>query len=89
MAVSGANTSVIKFSAASDAITGRIKIRTIRWVGATTAGHTLQITDTNGNIIFESEADGANFIDVHPMYEIFDGITVSTMSSGDFYVYRI
>ena len=67
--------------------TEKLLIKYIRWVGATTAGHSLVVNDTNGDMIFESVADGANFIDVHPIFEIIDGVVVATMQSGTLYVF--
>ena len=87
MAVSGQGTGVYIFTAGSDAITGPTYVKHMRWVGATTAGHLLSVTDTAGNVAWASEADGAHFIDVHPFYRYFTGLTVATMGSGTLYVY--
>ncbi len=70
------------WTASGDAITGPRFLKHIRWYGATTAGHTLTVKDTAGNIIWESVADGPNFIDVHPFYVIVDGLNITTMQSG-------
>lgn len=78
---------IIKMTAAADAVTGKMKIDFIRWVGATTAGHSLVLKDTAGNTIFESVADGANFIDVHRVPIVVDGVDLDTMGSGTLYLY--
>ena len=87
MAVTGQGTGVYVFSAGSDAITGKTYVKHIRWVGATTAGHHLTVSDSLGNVILDSYADGNYFIDIHPFYRYFTGITVTTMDSGKLYVY--
>lgn len=87
MAVTGFNVNILKMTAAADAQTGRLHIDYIKWVGATTASHTLSVTNTAGAIIFESEADGANFIDLHPMDKWVNGVIVATMDSGTLYVF--
>lgn len=87
MAVTGQGTGVYVFSAAADALAGKTYVKHIRWVGATTADHQLIVTDTAGNVILASYADGKDFIDVHPFYRYFTGITVATMASGTLYVY--
>ena len=87
MAITGQGTGIYVFGSAADAITGKAYVKHIRWVGATTAGHHLLVTDTAGNTILESYADGNYFIDVHPYYRYFLGIIVSIMDSGQLYVY--
>lgn len=87
MAVTGEVFGIAKMTAALDAITSKVRISWLRWVGATTAGHALSVTDTAGNVIWESEADGANFIDMFPVYKIVTGVKAATMDSGTLYVY--
>ncbi len=87
MAVTGLKKGRVKMSGATDSFPDVVFVKYVRWVGATTAGHSLVINDSDGNMVWESEADGANFIDVHPIFDIVDGITVATMQSGDFYVF--
>lgn len=55
--------------------------------GATKAGHLLVVKDSAGNTIFESEADGANFIDVQPIFKVCKGVVATTMDSGKLYVF--
>lgn len=87
MAVTGELIGIIKMTAAADAVTGKMKIDYIRWVGGTTAGHQCILHDTAGNTIFESVADGDNFIDVHAVPKVVDGIDLDTMGSGTLYIY--
>jgi len=87
MAVTGEVRGVVKMTAAADAITGRKFVTMLRWVNATAADQELSVTDTTGNVLWESVADGANFIDAHPLFKMVDGIIVATMGSGTFYAY--
>jgi len=65
----------------------------IRWVGATTAGHTISVQDKNGNVKYASEASGANYVEeshlVSPKNEslIFNGLKVPTLGSGIIFIY--
>lgn len=67
---------------------GPVKIKSIRWVGATTAGHQLVITNFNDtDRIFASVADGANFLDEILIEDgCKDGFKVTTLGSGVVYV---
>lgn len=85
MAISGVAHGVIRFTT-NGTLTGRRQVTYLRWIGATTAGHTLTLSDSNGARWFESEADGANFIDIHPVFNEINGLVV-TLTSGTFYVY--
>jgi hypothetical protein len=66
---------------------GLLYVKHLRWVRATTAGHLCIVKAANGDKIFESEADGAKFIDVHPLYKFVNGINIDTLDSGSLYVY--
>lgn len=88
MAVTGTGTMMLKFTASGDAITDFLFVKSVRWIGATTAGHRCSLTDAAGHIFFESEANAANFIDGwafvnQPAY----GITAATMQSGALNIY--
>lgn len=87
MAVTGEDKGRIKMTEAADTTDSTLFVKYLRWVGATTAGHSLVVNDEDGDAIFESAAEGANFIDVHPLFSIVRGITVATMGSGTLYVY--
>lgn len=86
MAITGQGTRTLKMTAAADAVTGRFKVLGIRWVGATTAGHTVVIKDVDGNIVWASVADAANFLDESIIEQWRDGITVDTLGSGIIYI---
>lgn len=85
MAEGLSSTNVIAVSAPVT-YTNSLVIRYVRWVGATTAGHKL-VLQSKGMTIFESVADGANFIDVHPLFDMYHGIDITTLDSGTLYVY--
>lgn len=84
--VSGVGHGVLKFTSNGGSVTGRHIVTMVRWVGATAASHTAVLTDTAGQEWFRSEADGANFIDLFPIYKPITGLSVA-QSSGTFYVY--
>lgn len=62
----------------------------IRWVGATTAGHTVSVQNKNGVVKFAGEATGANYSESEhfdpPL--IFEGLKVPTLGSGKIYIYQ-
>ena len=62
-------------------------VKHFRWVRATAAGHTCVVKAKVGDVVFESEADGARFIDVHPLYKFVTGLTIDALDSGKLYVY--
>ena len=89
MAVTGTNTGMFRFSAEGDTMAGVYFLDSVRWVGATTAGHRASIQGTvHGNTVFEAEADGANFTDGWVFHrQSINGITIATMQSGVMDVY--
>jgi hypothetical protein len=62
-------------------------VKHFRWVKATSATHQCIVKSTAGDVVFDSEADGANFIDVHPWYHFVNGIYIQQLDSGILYVY--
>ena len=82
---------IIVDTASSTAVTTKTFVAImLRWVGATTAGHTASVQDTNGKVRWASEATGANYVeethfDGKPM--IFEGLKVPTLGSGTVYIY--
>ena len=67
----------------------KAKVKKVRWVGATTAGHQAIIKDSGNNeTIWESVASGANFIDSDLIESWWPrGFTVPTLDSGTLYIY--
>lgn len=86
MAVSGILSGFVKMTAASDSITGKFFVKSIRWVGAAAAGHAAIVKQEDGQEIFDSEADGQYFLDIIPVYKWVTVITVDTLDSGRIYV---
>lgn len=81
------NGRVIIFGATADAKTGVEYIEKVRWVGATTQGHTLSMATTGGDVFLAAEANADlrdEDIELHGLSV--DGIVV-TMGSGVVYVY--
>lgn len=74
---------------------GAIVVNKIRWVNATTAGHTAVLADANGNPVWESICAGANYVEsddfsTHPDRESgqpFNGLDLTTLGSGKLYIY--
>ena len=92
MAVTQSATDVIRFGAAADAVTGLKLVQKFVWVGPTTAGHKLIITDTAGVVFLEwqacvADAGGTIDIDYHQKSARMEGIIVTTMGSGKVDVY--
>ena len=87
MAVSNLTASPIVLGTQGDADSRSFFVTWVRWNGATTAGHALVLRDTAGNLVFASEADGANFIDIQPIFKVVKGLSLATMQSGTCYVF--
>lgn len=88
------NTWKIDTASATPIITQDVYIESIRWVGATTAGHAAIVTDnrTSPDTKFSSLANGANFIDEKSYIgapsnsRCLGGIIVPTLDSGILYI---
>ncbi len=63
--ISYSNKKVI-LTAEGNVADGRFVPTFYRYVGATAAGHQAILNDENGNELFKSEANGANFTDLQP-----------------------
>ena len=63
------------------------KVRMIRWVGATTAGHRAAITDQNDRVFWDSYAAAANHIEQSPMMEVRPTLKFTVLGSGKLYIY--
>lgn len=88
MAVTQSTSSVIKLTAAADAISGTLYVDRIRWVGATTAAHALVVSDAAGTIYVHSVANAANFIEDIEVECNMAGVVITTLGSGTVYLYR-
>lgn len=76
-------------TAVSDEITGRVYVKYIRYIGTagTAAGEVATLVDSNDKELFSTIADGAEFIDVMPVWGIINGVKVSAITTGKFVVY--
>ena len=68
--------------------TDDIRMKSIRWVGATTAGHTATIKDRAGRVKWTSVAAGANHVEAELIENdmFWDGIIVDDLDSGILYL---
>ncbi len=71
--------------------TDLIRVKGVRWVGGTTAGHAATITDKAGKVKWTSLASGANNVegdDINspPQGWNWDGLIVPTLASGKLYI---
>lgn len=89
MAVSRNGYIMVEFSSEGDTLDERLQVSYMRWLNATSANHELIVKDSSGNAIWKSVADGANFLDIHPLFRSVNGINVDTMDSGSLMVYLL
>ncbi|OHB71859.1 MAG: hypothetical protein A2W23_06320 [Planctomycetes bacterium RBG_16_43_13] len=64
----------------------RLYIKEIKWVRATTAGHTVVLQNRNGRTLWASEAAGDNFVDIFLYEGWVEGLSIPTLASGKVYV---
>lgn len=68
--------------------TNRYFIRKIRWVGGTTAGHAVTIKNKDDQVIWNSVAVAANFVDDSDLWGTrLDGLKITGPGSGFVYIY--
>jgi len=70
---------------------GGVAVKLVRWVGGTTAGHTVVIQDATGRVLWTAIATADNFTD-QSLLELLEtvwpeGFKVPTLASGKVYVY--
>jgi hypothetical protein len=63
-----------------------IFVERIAWKNATAQGHTAQVVDNNGKLIWEHFAPGATANVSEPIMHIFNGLNVTALSSGKLYI---
>ena len=80
---------VVSSAGNSVVVSNDISIDKVRWVGATTAGHQVEVKDQFGNSKFKSIATGANYVESETFSTPLEsnGIVVPTLDSGVLYVY--
>lgn len=63
--------------------TARTRVVAVRWIGATTAGHRVVITDARGKRVWSSVADTAHHTEADSLDgRLYTGVTVATLDSG-------
>lgn len=69
-------------------VAGVLRVKGIRWVGATTAGHQAEVQDANDNRKWASIASGANYVesDLLTDEKLWNGLKVPTLQSGTLYI---
>jgi hypothetical protein len=65
----------------------QVRIARIAWKNASALNDTVLIVDGNGKTIFEDFASGATYNVSEPIARVYDGVTVSTLSSGKLYLH--
>jgi len=90
MAVLTSNPLIIESADASpNTITTKpLQIQTIRFIGATTAGHQAVVQDQNGKVKWDSKVLANTTDQTHfdpPLFS--DGLKVPTLASGTLYIY--
>lgn len=66
--------------------TDRLRLRGIRWVGATTAAHVAELKDSAGRVVWSSVAGGGNNVEADsPTFDVL-GLQCTTLASGKLYV---
>jgi hypothetical protein len=79
---------IIDTAGASDLMLNKnICIERIRWVGATTAGHTAVVQNGAGRVIWAGHAKANNDVDDSDVNQWFTGLIVPTLASGKLYIY--
>lgn len=59
-----------------------VRALSVRWIGATLAGHNAILMDAGGRIVWEAVADGTNYTAESRPANTWDGLTVDTLDSG-------
>lgn len=80
------NTWIIDTPAATPISTGQLKIKSVRWVGATLATHAAKIQDATGREIWVAEAQAADYGEESLLDQWINGMIVPTLTSGKLYI---
>ena len=87
MAVTNAKSGIYRFDTGGGTVSGGQFVTYARWIAGAASGDQCVLSDGVGSIWFDSQADGADFIDIMPIYRVLQGLTVTTIDSGILYVY--
>lgn len=88
------NPLIIDTAGAGTLISTPFRIKKVRWVGGTTAGHEATITDQNGTVFWTSVAVGVNYVEetdfstMDRARTVLNGLKVPTLGSGKLYIYE-
>ena len=71
--------------------TDPVRVKGIRWVGASTAGHGAVVADQTGKVKWRSVASGANYVEsdlimTTPGTTPWNGLLVPILSSGSLFI---
>jgi len=87
------NPLVIDTASGTALTTDARRIKKIRWVNGTTAGHQVILQDQYGNLFWESRAAGADYVEESDFTfnksnsAVLSGIKVPTLDSGKLEIY--
>ena len=74
-------------SASAMHYTDPIRVKNVRWASATTAGHGCIIVDSNGDVLWQSVASGANYVESDIIERWWQkGFRLSGLGSGTVYI---
>ena len=87
MAWTNNNWRTLVSSTQADAITGRVKVKFIRWSQIAAPGDDLVLNDAHGDNIITVKAETADLPVELPLDRMYDGLTVTTLDSGQLEVF--
>lgn len=78
----------IDTAGATALLSSKLYPQSIRWVGATTAGHQAIVQDKDGNVMWKSVASGSNYVEGEQLdlAKPWDGLLVPTLGSGELFI---
>jgi len=74
-------------SATAVSTDNNLKVKFVRWVGATTAGHRCVIQDEEATPFWDAYANATNYTERDELNLSRNGIIVPTLDSGTLYIY--
>jgi hypothetical protein len=66
---------------------GRLRVHGIRWTGVGAAGHSAQLTDNAGRVVWHHIAPAAGDFESELHWWARDGLRLSALTSGTLYIY--
>jgi hypothetical protein len=81
---------IIDTPSATNITNDRVRLGTIRWVGAgTAAAGAAVVADGAGRVVWENVASGANTADESVLEFDVEGLRVPTLAAGKLYIYYL